>query len=367
MKKIFAAIVVVKLFTLQFKAQSFEKDFAFTFFSYLGTNHVFAPKTINRCSFNLLYGRSKGTRILELGALVNVDRGNVRYFQAAGLVNYVKDSLVGIQFAGLTNFVGDAVYGYQSAGLNNHSGSLEGIQSAGLYNYNKGNAIGIQIAGLFNYTKHIKGIQMSGLFNLADSINGLQVSGLLNSARKVKGIQLAVINISDSCKGLPIGVFSYVKHGYHRLELSAHETGFLQLGFRTGVQAFHNIFLVGGNWFTSNFLWTVGYGLGSTLKVRGPMHITTEISTQSFLRKSVTTFNFSQLNKVYVAAEYILPQKFSVALGPSFNVLHQDIRSTNYASIIQSLVPSSLYTYTNRRESLRTTLWIGASLSFKFL
>ncbi len=367
MKKLIGTFIVLKLMLLQLTAQALQKDFAFTLFSYLGTNHIFGPKTINNCSFNLFYGHSKGTNVIELGALVNRDDGNVRYFQAAGLVNYVGDSLEGVQLAGLSNFVGKSVNGFQAAGLNNHSERLKGIQFSGLYNFNISDAKGIQGAGLFNYTKSIHGIQVAGLFNHADSVNGLQMAGLYNKAKKIRGLQLGVINFSDSCYGLPIGVFSYVKHGYHKLELSSHETGFLQLGFRTGAAQFHNIFFTGGNWLASDFLWTFGYGIGSTLKVKGKLHITSEITTQSILRHTPTHFNFSQLHKATVAAEFIVPQKFSVALGPSFNVLNQDLRKSTYASVVRSIVPNSLYTYTNQRESLRTTLWIGASLSFKFL
>ena len=107
------------------------------------------------------------------------------------------------------------------------------------------NVKGLQLAGFMNLSHNIKGLQGAGFLNKAHDVEGIQVSGFLNRAKNVKGSQVAVINISDSCNGIPIGVFSFVKTGLHQLEISGDEIFKANVGFRTGVPEFYNIFNVG--------------------------------------------------------------------------------------------------------------------------
>jgi hypothetical protein len=346
-------------------SQTVKRDYAITFFSYFGTNHIFAPKTINKYALNLLYSHSKGTEHFEIGGLVNRSGGSVRYFQAAGLVNLVKDSVTGVQLAGMFNLVNKDVKGFQSAGVFNHSLSCNGLQAAGVYNLNQQQVVGAQLGGVFNLTDSLKGIQVAGLYNHANSVDGVQLSGLVNKAKRVKGMQIGIINISDSCEGIPIGFINYVKHGYHKMELSTNELGFINLGYRLGVKQFHTAFFAGVNPFARTFIWTLGYGIGSSMPVKGNWHATYEVSTQGLLRSTITNFRIAQLHKALIALEYVRPKEFSIAIGPTFNVLVNDLTSTNYASSINAIVPYTLYKHTDSIEKWQTKIWVGASLSLK--
>ena len=85
------------------------------------------------------------------------------------------------------------------------------------------------------------GAQVSGLMNICGGdIYGAQISGLLNFGTRVHGSQIGVFNFSDSVAGVPVGFLSFVRKGYHQLEISANESFPLNLALRTGVRQFYN-------------------------------------------------------------------------------------------------------------------------------
>jgi hypothetical protein len=361
--------------------QAFKRDFSFSIYSYLSTNHVFSSKTTNKFSINLFQGHSNGTEIAEIGGLVNMDQGHVKYLQLAGLANIDNDSLKGIQSAGLFNIVGKNVNGFQSAGLFNHTSSANGVQLAGVYNFNRkefrgfqasgvfnitDSLVGCQAAGLYNQAGKLDGIQISGLVNKAKNVNGIQISGLVNKAKNVNGCQIGIVNLSDSCKGIPIGLFNYVKSGYHSMEISANEMGFVNLGWRTGVNKFHNVFFAGVNGFAPKFLWTLGLGIGNTFSIAKKWQLTSEATTQHIFSEAVYNTRMVFLHKISMSAEYKYSNHFSIAFGPSFNVLNYDNRSIQYASSINAIVPYSIYSVANIEDRVFTKTWVGAHLSFKF-
>jgi hypothetical protein len=361
--------------------QTLKRDFSFSVYSYLSTNYIFSSKTTNKFSINLLHGHSNGTEVAEIGGLVNMDKGRVKYLQLAGLANINNDSLEGFQSAGLFNLVKKHVNGFQSAGLFNHTSSASGAQLAGIYNYNRVQFKGFQAGGLFNITDSLEGcqvaglynqagkldgIQISGLVNKAKNVNGIQISGLVNKAKNVNGCQIGVVNLSDSCKGIPIGLFNYVKSGYHSMEISANEMGFVNLGWKTGVNKFHNVFFAGVNGFAPKFLWTLGLGIGNTFSIAKKWQLTSEATTQHIFSEAVYNTRMVFLHKISMSAEYKYSNHFSIAFGPSFNVLNYDNRSIQYASSINAIVPYSIYSVANIEDRVFTKTWVGAHLSFKF-
>jgi hypothetical protein len=363
-------------------SQVLHQPFSFSIYSYLGTNHIFSSKTTNDVSLNLFYGHSKGVDIMEIGACLNQVDGNVKYLQIAGLGNIVKDSVSGLQAAGLFN-TSRNINGIQLAGLFNlNSKSSKGISAAGLFTianstkgiqasglFNKTDSVqGIQAAGLFNIANNTKGIQASGLFNKADTVEGIQATGILNVTKHLKGLQLGLFNIADSISdnSLPIGLLSIVrKGGYAKLELSGNELGFINFGGRIGVRKFHNIFFGGASFFSTKRLWTLGYGIGSTLPVKGPFSITAEAISQSLFFSYSRNLDLSQIYKLQVALEYTSNAGYSFAIGPTFNMLNNNLYNTKYAALIDKAIPLGVYEKSSTNHQYRQKYWFGVQASVK--
>lgn len=189
---------------------------------YLSTNGLLAGKTTNNFSFNIIAGYSGGTNGLEIGGLLNIDRGDVKYVQvagggnivignltgvqAAGAFNVVTQKVNGVQLAGSNNFAFDSVRGAQFAGTTNiNRGYMYGVQGSGTLNVVTGNFEGIQVSGGGNVVlKHLTGAQVAGWGNYTQTTNGFQVAGALNLNKKeLTGFQIAGgMNLSENSSGV---------------------------------------------------------------------------------------------------------------------------------------------------------------------
>lgn len=386
---------------------------SFSFVPPLSTNRLLGVNTVNRYSFNLLAGYSKGVDVLEIGGLVNLDHGNVQYVQLAGLMNLVSGTSRGVQIAGMLNTVGSDVEGAQVAGLFNvDRANLDYVQAAGIGNVVFGSVYGAQVAGIFNVTgtgvdgfqlagicnaaPKVKGMQLAGISNLsfyqtegfqlagianttdsitggqlagiannAQYVKGFQLSGILNRAGQVDGTQLGFINVARSISGVPIGFFSYVREGYHKIELATDENLLTTLSFRTGVDAFHNIFIAGTQFSGSNRLWTFGYGLGSAIRLSDHWYLNADLTSQQVQLAHTGNVDFNQLTKAYFGVEWRIAKKFSIAAGPTLNWLSSDINGTDYQLVQDRFHQPTIYSSVG--SSFSNQLWIGGRLSLKFL
>jgi hypothetical protein len=356
-------------------------NFSLSLVPIISTNKLLSINTINKTSVNLLIGYSKGTKIAEVGGFLNIDNGNVKYVQAAGFGNVVTDSVLGVQAAGVFNIVNGYVKGVQLggvfnvaskinaiqlAGVFNHSKSGEGLQAAGVYNFNSGHIRGIQAAGVFNASDSIKGIQLAGLLNASKQVDGLQLSGLLNVAKKVKGSQISIINIADTVDGIPFGVFSFVRKGYHKLEISTNELLFLNVGFKTGVEKLHNNIFVGVNVIPARPILTMGYGLGTLIKMNNKWKFNADISAQLLYNYQINDIGFNAINKLFIGLEYKVNKKVGLAFGPSINLLVNDFSNNQYYESINALIPKPIYSSTNIAENTNTKAWLGFHVSARF-
>ena len=367
---------------------------SFSLFPPLSTNRLLSVNTVNKFSFNLLVGASKGIDVFELGGLVNVDYGNVKYVQVGGLMNLVSGTSSVVQLAGLVNSVAKDVHGVQVAGLVNLDGGkvdyvqvagianvvkdtvtgvqvggianlngscTNGVQLAGIYNQGK-KVSGIQVAGIANACDTLSGIQLSGLVNVGNVIDGFQLSGLLNKARYVTGSQLGFINVADSITGVPVGFLSFVKTGYHKVELAADENLLTTLSFRTGVDAFHNIFIGGVQIGKGPALWTLGYGVGSAIRLGRKLYLDLDLTAQS-LYVNNSDYTYNMLTKSFVGIEYRFGKNFSIAAGPTLNwYSSESIPGTDpaWSKISRPTLSHSIDgNYSNQ-------LWIGAKLALRF-
>ncbi|MES2779707.1 MAG: hypothetical protein V4651_07380 [Bacteroidota bacterium] len=211
----------------------------FSLIPYVSTNKLLAGNTINDISINLLAGYSQGTRIAEVGGLFNINRGDVKSFQAAGLCNMVNGNTCGGQFAGIANLNAGSGKGIRAAGLVNIGHHMDGVQLAGLFNINANfkasihslrnitndTVTGIQAAGLANMNSGLaEGIRLGGLYNAGYNMSGMQAAGLFNTnVGYFHGVQLAgLFNATyDTSSGVQLaGLFNANAHNAKHISIA---------------------------------------------------------------------------------------------------------------------------------------------------
>jgi hypothetical protein len=236
---------------------------------------------------NVISGDVQG---VQLSGFINMS-ANIRGFQGAGFINSARE-VNGLQVAGFANSSGNQ-QGFQVSGFGNAAGNLQGFQVSGFGNVAKNlnglqlswfgnissNMQGFQITGFMNFSRDAQGFQLAGFGNLGRDVQGFQASGFLNVARKVKGFQLALINISDSIAGVPVGFLSIVRRGgYKSFEIGTSDAMHINTSFKTGVTRFYNIFTYSMRPFSEYPLHGMGYGLGTQFSMQ---NVLVNIETQS--------------------------------------------------------------------------------------
>lgn len=378
------------------------RKFQFSVVPFIGTNHKLSGNVINDYSVNLYGGYSLGVEKLELGGLFNIVRGDVNGAQFAGLFNTVGGKVKLVQMAGLINMARDSVTGVQVAGLINMNwnssqklsmagllnlthkdsrgvhlagfgngtiGKQEGPHVAGLFNFSTKDSRPAQVAGLMNFTVgNMTGAQISGLLNFsAKQVTGAQVSGLLNYATRVKGLQLGVINVTDSIHGVPVGLLSFVRKGYHKVEISADEIFYTNVAFRTGVRQFYNIVTVGAkpdSFDKEQTYWTFGYGVGTAPRLSRTLSLNVDLtSNQVVFDQKIEAINM--INKVYLGMEVQALKYVGVTFGVTFNAYVTDTNYDKYPSLFTDYTPDFMSdkTYSN---DLNMKTWWGAKVGLRF-
>ncbi|MHB1278779.1 MAG: peptidase associated/transthyretin-like domain-containing protein [Bacteroidia bacterium] len=405
---------------LRFNAENindtFHRKFQFSFVPGIGTNGFLGGNVVNDFSVNLLGGYSKGVNRMEVGAIFNLDEGDVRYFQGAGIFNAVGGDVTGFQGAGIFNVTEGNIQGAQAAGIFNVlEGNTTGFQGAGIFNVSGGNILGAQGAGIFNVTVgnirgaqaagifnistgHIHGAQAAGIFNISDStlygaqaagifnvhasrldgvqvagiwnaaeeIHGFQIAGIVNGATKVYGHQLGLFNFADSVSGLQIGLLSFSKHGYHKWEIGADELFYTRTALRTGGYRFHNIIQMGMDPRTSaDPLWFVGYGVGTSFPLRRS-YFDIDL-TASQIAKGIPDYRLSTLSQLYMGMDFYLAKKVSVAAGLTLNAFFVDV---NHPDFSESFNPIHRAVFMNEAlgnsSIYRIQSWMGAKVALRF-
>lgn len=302
----------------------------------------------------------------QVAGIFNAGSGSVRGLQAAGILNYAGDTLSGLQISGCINAAQGPVYGLQGAGALNITGrDVYGAQLAGSANIAAGDLHRLQVSGGLNYARHVYGLQATGGVNIASgTVYGLQVSGGVNIARHVKGVQLGVVNFADSVSGAMIGLFSYARHGYHKIEAGWNETMPVNLSFRTGSRIFHNVLAFSADFRPSQFVWAFGYGVGTAWAVHKRVDISTDI-VNYHVNKGGFSYSLSDLWKLSVYADLHLAKNISLAVGPSLNVFISDLHPAYNENPVTGVVPYYFFTQTyNNRWN--TKAWAGINASLRF-
>ncbi len=362
------------------------RDIQISFLPFLGSNGSLSGNVINNYSINLLGGYSRGTRQIELGFIVNMDRGDVSWLQIAGIGNLVGGNVYGIQASGFFNVNGGETKAAQLTSIANiNFQDFKGVQVAAVSNINLRSADGVQVAGILNMasapsrgvqiacianlqTDRYTGPQIAGVSNIATKhISGSQISALFNYGRSVNGTQIGLFNIADSLSGVPIGLVSYVRNGYHKLEISADEIFYTNIAFRTGSQKFYNILLAGikpENTTDNTKIWTFGYGLGFAPRLSRALQLNFDLTSQHVNKGSFTN-ELSLLNKVHVGIDFKLARKLSIYGGATLNGYLTNSTFTDYPVLFTGYNPSII---TDHTYSTGTNLkmWFGAKVGLRF-
>jgi hypothetical protein len=362
-----------------------------SFLPFLGTNGRLSGNIVNDYSINIFGGYSLGTREIELGFFFNLDRGDVSWLQLAGFANAVGGKVYGIQGAGFANVNGDETEAVQLAGFaNTNLGNTRGVQVAGFANTNLGKMNGVQVAGFSNVNATrlpSQGVQVAGFGNVqigdyvgsqfagatniaTDKITGSQISVLFNHGKEVRGTQIGLINYADTLGGVPIGLISIVKKGYHKIELSADEVFYTNLAFRTGVKKFYSQLMAGLKPTqsiepTDTSVWTFGYGLGTSPRINRWLSIDIDLLSQH-VNKGSFTEELSLLNKFYVGLDFQLAKKFSIATGLTLNGYLTRPSYTDYPQLFTDFKPNIFYDE-NVGTDINLKMWLGAKIALRFL
>jgi len=267
----------------------------------LSSHGMFNSQVINHVSINLIGGYTAGIDGVELSGGFNIDRSDVKYFQAATLFNFVGRNFKGVQLAGLYNHV-----------VNNASG----LQASGIVNITHNFKSGVQITLVGNFADSSRGFQISDVVNRSNTVAGTQIAGIINMAKKVKGFQIGLINIADS-SDYTLGVLNLVKNGDKSIAISADNASTLHLEFRSGGRTLYG--LVGYEYNNASSLngLDLGFGVHTFRKKQFGFDV-------EYINQNGTNFNDSKtsINSLKFLPTYILYHHFRLFIGPTLNLAH---------------------------------------------
>ncbi|HEY8401817.1 MAG TPA: STN domain-containing protein [Cytophagaceae bacterium] len=379
-----------------------EKDYTYvpmqvSIFPPLSSNGPANSKSVNGLSFNLFAGYAAGVQGAEFSSFLNVEKdfvkgaqfaafgnivgGDVRGVQGGGFMNINGGATQGAQMAGFMNISGDSVYAFQGAGfMNVAGGNVVGLQLAGFMNVNDGGMYGPQGAGFMNVVDgdmigfqgagfanivngRVSGFQGAGFMNVSENVNGVQASGFLNVAGKVKGSQLGILNIADTVTGIQLGFLSISKKGYYRFEVYTNETFVGNVAFKTGTKKLHNIFAASIHPNKDDyFKWAVGYGFGSEIKASNRLNVNIDVIGWHVNEGIVWKSKVNLLGQGRFLASFLIGEKTSLFVGPTFNVKVTDIKDAETFSPYIS----AFKTHTEEYNKVNVAMWPGFSAGIRF-
>lgn len=379
------------------------KAVQFSIVPYVTTNHFLGGNSVNDFSFNCTVGYIKGVRRAEFGGIMNIVQDDAGYAQFAGFGNIVGGTFTGAQMGGTFNYA-SVVKGVQVSGAINLSGDAT-VQVAGIVN--KATENNIQVSGAVNMAKH-SNVQVTGAMNIAKDVNiqvagainqasnaevfqisgainnakknaalqiagvlnhcsgttEMQVTSLVNIAKKVKKFQIGLVNIADTCNGIPIGLVSIIKSGYHKIEISGNEVFPLNIAYRTGIKRLYSYFSLGVNPLKYSMpVWTYGYGIGTTFGKSDKPTFDLDVSFNPIIYRGNVGFD-GMLNRIYFGMDKKLNPKMSLAFGLTYNVYIADTDNSGYNEVYSQIAPymlsnSTLVTGTNIKT------WIGGRIALR--
>ncbi|MBI5917137.1 MAG: STN domain-containing protein [Bacteroidetes bacterium] len=381
---------------------------------FIGTNTYQSDDVTNNLSMNILWGMNGGVDGMEIGGGINMVKTDVKGFQAAGLGNRVGRNMTGTQFGGIFNYAGGTTRGLQAAGVVNFAQRAEAAQAAGLVNFVREDVTGMQASGLFNMAGgnaralqaaslfnrsggdakiqaaggfnrsggsskvqaaggfNLSGgnanVQVSGLFNIAQDVQIVQFGGIFNRARgEVKGFQVALLNISDTVSGVPIGLINIVKRGYNKFEIYGSEILHGNFQLKLGANAFYNIFHVGARVppGDGSYVWGIGYGIGTVTMLSPRNQLNWELMVQHINENEAWTNTLNSIGQFRFLWNHQLGKNVGIFIGPTANVMISQLRNPETGRIYSPVVPYALLDEDlTRKTNLKA--WVGVNAGFRF-
>lgn len=306
--------------------QSTDRIAQVTFAYPLGSRGAEALGYSNDYSLNILYGLNGGVNKFEIGSLVNFNNGEVRAFQLSGISNITTGFSGGLILSGVSNI------------------SLEsscGFLLAGVLNYSKKNSHGLQIAPANIVLGEFEGVKM-GVFNYTGTLRGTQF-GIINYVKNNEG-------------GLPVGLFSFVRDGYFKLEATGGESIFSNLNFKMGVEKFYTIFKSGFSMYKSKPVYTLGLGFGSHFILSERQKMSADLSLNRITHDHEwDSDKLNMLSKVDVIYEHQVTDQLSMMIGPSLNFYLSEEKVDEKLGTLH--IPYSIYS--NESNDSKYSVWIG--------
>jgi len=381
------SLALTAFIILNFIAQAQEKvaPFHLSFITPMSTNGMDSWETTNKFSLNIFAGYSGGLQGFEAGGFANILKYDMKGAQMAGFSNVVLGNASGAQFSGFTNYVGKSyTKGAQFSGfanvINSSSeviqasafnntvvGKLKGVQIAGFTNYAQGLS-GSQLAGFANInTSDVSGAQLAGFGNLSTgNVKGVQIAGFFNIAKKVKGTQIAgFFNYAESLEdGIAIGFLSFIRDGYHTVEVGGNESFYATASYKTGTRKFYNILSLGGSLRNDVLIWAYGYGIGTTLPISPKWDVQVEGLAYQVNEDEWHSDELNLLNKLNLTASYKLSDYISIYGGPTMNLLVSQRRDAEGNFTKSAVVPWSIFdkSYTDSRIIMYPGFTVGIRL-----
>ena len=352
----------------------------------------------NHFSFNVLGGFSKGVRGCEIGGLFNINKEHMYGAQIGGIANLVGGDIVGVQVGGISNLLQGNATGLQIGGITTIMkkdllgaqisgvasvvrGGFTGLQLSGVGNFAWRKSRGAQISGVFNLVRdslvggQISGVsnfsnggvnflQIAGVSNFAGKNNGLQIAGIQNFSKENNGLQIGLINSSIKGNGVSIGLFNWVKEGYHKTEVAANEIFPVNLTLKTGTQRLYNVYNFGVR-FGSRRAYAFGLGFGTyfNLTDNEKLKLSIDLTDQVVFENDFQSFEFAQLIKLSTTFDWQIAKWVSMFAGPSFNInLVQFQDNDGQYSTDISFLPIADNSYSWGRS----LMWVGGQIGFRF-
>lgn len=281
----------------------------------VSTRGMMGPQVINNFSLNLTGGYTGGVEGVEMAGVFNINKMDMRYFQMAGIFNLT-------------------------------GGTARGLQLAGVNNRTLGDMNGLQLAGFINSTE--------------GTLRGVQISALNNSAGNVKGVQIGLVNVADSSSGLSIGLVNIIRNGFYSVSYSA--TGEMNVitTLKTGSKRLYTALIIGSNISVNEKQYVVGLGLGTRLKIAGPLFADLQAD---FLLTNGGGIWDDRWMRLHGSLNIALSKKLSIFAGPVLNryVANTAFHFEGYQNLAN--LPEYSGTYPTEKRSRN---WLGWQAGIAF-
>jgi len=185
----------------------------------------------------------------------------------------------------------------------------------------------------------------------------------------IQNIRDQTICIIEKANRVPVGLISFVNHGYHKIEISADEIFYSNIAFRTGVRRFYNILSAGmkpekafGN---NETVLTFGYGIGTAPRLTRWLDLNIDL-TSNQVNKGRFTSELSLLNKVVVGLDVRFARKMSLTLGAALNGYLTRNTFTDYPVFFTDYSPHIINDH-NFNNKVNLKMWWGLKAGLRFL